>query len=320
MNTARTLWILALLHAAVSHGADAYPNRPVRVIVPFAPGGTLDLTGRVISQQLSQQLEQTFVVDNRSGATGIIGYGIVVKSAPDGYTLTMIDSGFSIVPSVSKSLPYDVPKDFTFITQVIGVPRTLVVHPSIKANTLKEFVALAHANPGKYNYGSGGSGGINHLAGELFNRAAKVDITHIPFKGAGEATAATIAGQVDMVIAASPGVVTFVNSGKLRALAVTTIGNKRYSAMPDVPSMNEAGVPGMEIITWFGLAGPAGMPKEIANKLHAEVVKALAVPIVKERFAGSELVGSSPAEFTKVVRDDIRLWAGIVKAAGVKPE
>ena len=314
------LWVLTLLHAAPAPGADVYPSRPVRVIVPFAPGGTLDLTGRVISQQLSEQLGKTFVVDNRTGATGIIGYGIVVKSAPDGYTLTMIDTGFPINPSVAKSLPYDVVKDFTPITQVIGVPRTLVVHPSIKANTLKEFIALAQANPGKYNYGSGGAGGINHLACVLFNRAAKVDITHIPFKGAGEATAAVVAGQVDMVIAASPGVVSFVNGGKLRALAVTTAGNQRYSSMPDVPSMSEAGVPGMELITWFGLAGPAGMPKEIVNKLHAEVVKALAVPAVKERFAGADLVGSSPAEFSKVIRNDIRLWADVVKAAGVKPE
>ena len=313
-------WVLALFYAAPSFGADAYPTRPVRVIVPFAPGGTLDLTGRVISQQLSEQLRQTFVVDNRTGATGIIGYGIVARAAPDGYTLTMIDTGFSIVPSVSKSLPYDVIKDFTPISQVIGVPRTLVIHPSIKANTLREFIALAHANPGKYNYGSGGAGGINHLACELFNRAARVDITHIPFKGAGEATAAVVAGQVDMVIAASPGVVALVNSGKLRALAVTTADGKRYSATPDVPSMGEAGVPGMELITWFGLAGPAGLPKEIANKLHAEVVKALAVPGVRERFAGSELVGSSPAEFAKVLRDDVRLWAGVVKAAGVRPE
>ena len=311
---------LMLLCAAPAPCADVYPVRPVRVIVPFAPGGTLDLTGRVISQQLAEQLGKTFVIDNRTGATGIIGYEIVAKSAPDGYTLTMIDTGFSINPSVAKSLPYDVVKDFTPITQVIGVPRTLVVHPSIKAATLKDFIALAQANPGKHNYGSGGAGGINHLACELFNRAAKVDITHIPFKGAGEATAAVVAGQVDMVIAASPGVVTFVNSGKLRALAVTTAGAKRYSLMPDVPSMSEAGVPGMELITWFGLAAPAGLPKEIANTLHAEVVKALAVPAVKERFAGSDLVGSSPAEFSKVIRDDIRLWAGVVKAAGVKPE
>ena len=316
----RIFWLWLLTLAAPALCADAYPSRPVRVIVPFAPGGTLDLTGRVISQQLSEQLGKTFVVDNRTGATGIIGYGIVTKSAPDGYTLTMIDTGFAINPSINKSLPYDVVKDFTPITQVIGVPRTMVVHPSIKANTLKEFIALAQANPGKYNYGSGGAGGINHLACVLFNRAAKVDIAHIPFKGAGEATAAVVAGQVDMVIAASPGVVTFVNSGKLRALAVTTEGNKRYSSMPDVPSMNEAGIPGMELITWFGMAGPAGMPKEIVNKLHAEVVKALAVPAVKERFGGSDLVGSSPAEFSKVIRDDIRLWAGVVKAAGVKPE
>jgi len=305
---------------AYVHAAEPYPNRPVRVIVPFAAGGTLDLTARVTSMQLSEQLGRTFVVDNRTGATGIIGYGIVAKAAPDGYTLTLIDTGFSIVPSVKKSLPYDTVRDFTPITQIIGVPRALVVHPGTRVASLKEFVALAKVQPGKLNYGSGGAGGINHLACVLFNRAAGVDIAHIPYKGAGEATAAVVAGQVEMVIAAAPGVVSHVQGGRLRALAVTTEPGKRYSALPDVPSMHEAGVSGMTLVTWFGLAGPAGMPKEIVAKLHAEVVKALAVPAVKERFQGSDLVGSSPAAFAKVVRDDIRLWADLVKSAGVTPE
>jgi tripartite-type tricarboxylate transporter receptor subunit TctC len=303
-----------------TYAADAYPSRPVRVIVPFAAGGTLDLSARITGQQLSEQLGRPFVIDNRPGATGIIGYGIVARAAPDGYTLTMIDTGFSIVPSVRKSLPYDVIRDFTPITQVIGVPRAMVVHPGVKSASLKEFVALARANPGKLNYGSGGAGGINHLSCILFNRAANVDIAHIPFKGAGEATAAVIAGQVNMVIAAAPAVVPHVQAGRLRALAVTTHAGKRFAALPDVPSMEDAGVSGMTLITWFGMAGPAGMPAAIVDRLHAEVAKALTAPVVRERFQGSELVGSSPQEFAAVVRSDVKLWAELVKSAGVTPE
>jgi len=303
-----------------ARAAETYPTRPVRVVVPFAPGGTLDLTARVTSLQLSEQLARTFVVDNRTGATGIIGYSIVAKAIPDGHTLTLIDTGFAIVPSVRRSLPYDPARDFTPITQIIGVPRAVVVHPSLKVGTLKEFVALAQAHPGKLNYGSGGTGGINHLSCVLFNRAARVDIAHIPFKGAGEATAAVVGGQVDMVIAAAPGVVPHVQAGRLRALAVTTPEGKRYSALPDVPSLGEAGVPGMTLMTWFGLAGPAGLPRTVVNRLHAEVVKALAVPLVRERFQGAELVGSTPDAFAAVVRDDFRLWAEVVKVAGVTPE
>jgi tripartite-type tricarboxylate transporter receptor subunit TctC len=319
----RNAWLsaLTLLGASLCFGAEVYPSKAVRVVVPFAPGGSTDFTARVISQQLSEQLGQSFVVDNRTGASGTIANGIVARSAPDGYTLMLADTSTTIVPGLFKSLPFDVARDFTPITQIIGGPNVLVVHPSLKANTLKEFIALAQANPGKLNYGSAGAGGLNHLMAELFKLAAKVNITHIPYKGAGEVVPAVLGGQVDMLVATIPTVLAYVNSGKLRALAVTTDG-KRAPSMPDVPSMSEAGVSGMTIYAWYGLVGPAGMPKEIVNKLHTEVVKAIAVPSVKERFItqGGEPVGSSPEEFSTLVRNELRRWAEVIKSAGNTPE
>lgn len=313
------LFVWTLFGASLCFGAEVYPSKPVRVIVPFAPGGTSDLTARVISQQLSEQLRKSFVVDNRAGASGTIGNGIVARSVPDGYTLMLNDTTLSIIPSLFKSLPFDIVKDFTAITQIIGNPHVLVVPPSIKVNTLQEYIALAQANPGKLNYGSAGLGSITHLSGELFNMAAKVNIAHIPYKGAGEAMGALLGGQIAMLITGISSVVPLVKTGKLRALAVTTDG-KRSIAMPDVPSMSEMGISGMIIYAWYGLAGPAGMPKEVVNKLHAEVAKALAVPSVKERFQGSELVGSSPEEFSKHIRNEVRRWAEVIKSAGITPD
>lgn len=313
------LLAIILVEASLCFGADVYPRKAVRVVVPFAPGGTSDLTARVISQQLSEQLGKSFVVDNRAGASGTIGNGLVARSTPDGYTLMLADTTLTIIPSLFKSLPFDVVKDFTPITQIIGTPNVLVVHPSTRVDTLKEFVALAQASSGKLNYGSAGLGSITHLSGELFNRAAKVSMAHIPYKGAGDAIAAALGGQVQLLITGISSVIPHVESGRLRALAVTTDG-KRSPAMPNVPSMSEMGVAGMTIYAWYGFMGPAGIPKEIVNRLRTEVVKALAVSSVKDRFQGSELVGNSPGEFSKQVRDEMRRWADVIKSAGITPE
>lgn len=319
------LFVLTLFGASLCLGAEVYPSKAVRVIVPFPPGGSSDIVARVISQQLSEQLGKSFVVDNRpdaSGtASGTIGNGIVAKSASDGYTLMIADPSFSTVPGLYKSLPFDVAKDFAPITQIIGAPYVLVVHPSLNVNTLKEFIALAQANPGKFNYGSAGTGAQNHLSAELFKIAAKVNIAHIPYKGGADAMAAVLGGKIQMLIATIPLALPHVSGGRLRALAVTTDG-KRSPVMPDVPSMSETGVSGMTIYSWFGLVGPAGMPKEVVNKLHAEVVKALAVPSVKERYIaqGAELVGSSPEEFSILIRNELRRWAEVIKSAGITPE
>jgi tripartite-type tricarboxylate transporter receptor subunit TctC len=315
------LFLFTLFLTAASLAAEVYPSRPVRVIVAFAPGGGTDLTARLISQQLSEQTGKSFVVENRTGASGTIGYGLAAKSQPDGYTLMMMDLSTVIVPNLFKSLPFDVAKDYTPITQIVGAPNVLLVSPTVNVTTLREFIALAQANPGKLNYGSAGAGSAIHLPSELFNKAAKVNVTHVPYKGGGEAMTALLGSHVDMLITTVPAALTMVESGKVRALAVTTSG-KRSPAMPDVPSMSEAGVSGMTVYSWYGLVGPAGLPKEVVTKVHAETLKALTVPSVKERFLaqGAELVGSSPEEFSKLIRDELRRWAEVVKAAGITPE
>ena len=316
----RNAWLFVLLSlgASLGHGAEVYPAKPVRVVAPFAPGGISDVVARVMSQQLSEQFGKTFIVDNRTGAGGVVGNGIVAKAAPDGHTLLMVTPAFTILPGISRSLQYDSVKDFTPITQIMRVPSVLVVSPALNVNTLRDFVALARANPGKFNYGSGGPGSALHLYSELFKIAAKVNIVHVPYKGGGENFAALIGGQIQMLIISVPTALQFVNSGRMRALAVTTEG-KRAPSMPNVPSMSEAGVSGMTIYVWFGFAGPAGMPKAIVNKLHAEVVKALAAPSVKDQFIrqDAEFVGSSPAEFSKLIHNELQLWAEVIKSAGI---
>ena len=316
----RSAWLLILtvLGASPCYGAEVYPAKPVRVVAPFAPGGISDIVARVMSQQLSEQFGKTFIVDNRSGAGGVVGNGIVAKAAPDGHTLLMVTPAFTILPGISRSLPYDSVKDFTPVTQIMRVPSVLVVSPALNVNTLKDFVALAQANPGKFNYGSGGPGSALHLYSELFKIAAKVNIVHVPYKGGGENFAALIGGQIQMLIISVPTALQFVNSGRMRALAVTTDG-KRAPSMPNVPSMSEAGVSGMTIYVWFGFVGPAGIPKAIVNKLHAEVVKALAASSVKNQFTGrdAELVGSSPAEFSKLIHNELQRWAEVIKSAGI---
>jgi len=315
------LFVLTLFGASLCFGADVYPNRTVRVVVPVSAGGGTDFTARVISQQLSEQLGKSFVVENRTGASGTIANAMVARSAPDGYTLMMMGSDTVIVPGLFKSLPFDVAKDFSPITQVLAAPNVLAVNPSVKATTLKEFIALAQANPGKLNYGSAGPGSVIHLLAELFKIAAKVNVAHIPYKGGGEAIAAVVGGQVEMLFAAMPTALPHVNSGKVRALTVTTDG-KRSPVMPDVPTMREAGVSGMGVPQWWGLVGPAGMPKEVVNTLHTEIVKAIAVPSVRERFTvqGTEVVGSNPEDFSKHIRNELKLWAEVIKSAGITPD
>jgi len=320
MRTASFL-VLTLLGVSLCFGSENYPNKPVRVIAPYPPGSAVDITARLISQQLSEQFGKSFVVDNRPGASGSIGNSLAARSAPDGYTLLLIGPGLAIAPNLYKSLPYDPIKDFTPVTQVIGAPQVLVVYPGLNVNTLKEFVALAQANPGKFNYSSAGAGNATHLGSELFKIAAKVNITHVPYKGGGEMMSAVLNGQVQMVLTTMPTVLPHVNSGRVRALAVTTDG-RRSPIMPDVPSMSEAGVSGMVVYLWFGLGGPAGLPREVVNKVHAEVVKAVSLPSVKERYLaqGAEVVGSSPQEFSKYIRDELKRWGEVIKSAGITLE
>jgi tripartite-type tricarboxylate transporter receptor subunit TctC len=313
------LLALALCTSASCIAAEAYPVRNVRIVAPFAPGGTNDTVARVIAQHLSERLGRAFIVENRTGAGGVIANDIVAKAAPDGHTLLVTNPAFTISPGLFKSLPYDPVKSFSPITEIMRAPNVLVVNPSLNVNSLNEFITLARANPGKFNYGSGGYGSALHLYSELFKTAAKVDIAHIPFKGGGDNMTALLGGQVQMnIIQYQANVLALIKNGRLRALAVTTDG-KRSVSLPDVPSMSEAGLSGMTIYAWAGLVGPGGMNKTLVNKLHSEVLRTLAIPSVKERFVGqdAEMVGSSPEEFLKLIRNELKLWAEVIELAGI---
>ena len=318
----RKLCITLALTASASTSArtaDVYPAKTVRVVAPFAPGGTTDTVARVVAQQFAEQLGKPFVVDNRTGAGGIIAYEIVAKAAPDGHTLLVTNSAFASLPGLFKALPYDTVKSFTPISEIMHAPNVLVAHPSVNVTTLKDFIALARAHPGKYNYGSGGAGSALHLYGELFKTAAKVDLMHIPYKGGGDNMAALLGGQIHMNITQyQPSVIALIKSGKLRALAVTTDG-KRSATLPDVPSMSEAGVAGMAIYSWAGILAPAGLSKTLTSKLHSEVIKMLAAPPVQERFAAQdgERVGSTPVEFAKLLHSEIQRWSEVIRTAGI---
>lgn len=304
-----------------AQAADAWPAQPVRIIVPYAPGGGTDTIARITAKLLGDQLNKSFVVENKPGGTGILGNSFVAKAAPDGHTLLLADITFPMLPATNKSLPYDVLKDFTVITQLDRVPQALVVIPSLGAGTLKEFIALARANPGKFNFGSGGSGSAPHLSAEFFNMAAKVKIAHIPFKGAGDVITAMLAGEVQMLITSIPGVLAQVRAGKLRALAITTDG-RRAPPLPDVPTTREAGLPGMDIDVWHGLVGPAGMAREVVNRLHTEIAAGIAQTAVQTQFTaqGAEPLATRPEDFAKFVRGEMQRWEELVKTAGIKTE
>ncbi len=311
--------IYALTSAVTAIAAEPYPAKPVRVVAPFAPGGGTDTVARVVAQQFAEQLGKSFIVDNRTGASGMIAYEIVAKAAPDGHTLLLTNSAFASLPGLMKSLPYDPLKSFTPVSEILRAPNVLVVHPSTNVTTVKDFVAAARANPGKFNYGSGGAGSALHLYGELFKIAAKVELTHVPYKGGGDNMAALLSGQIHMNITQyQANVIALIKAGRLRALAVTTDG-KRSPALPEVPSMSEAGLSGMAIYSWAGLLAPAGLPKNVMEKLHNEVTKMLAVPVVQERFAAqdAELIGSRPEAFSQLLQSEIKRWAGVIRNAGI---
>ncbi len=315
------LFGLTLFGASQCLGAEVYPNRPVRIIVHLVPGGTSDLVARLIARQLDEQLKQPFIVENRPGGSGTIAGGIVARALPDGHTLLAATGAMTIYPGFGKPMPYDVVRDFTPITQIAGSPNVLVVHPSLNVATVKEFIALAQAQSGKFNYGSNGFGGTVHMASELFKMVSKTNIVHIPYKGGGDLISAMLGGHIQMAFGAIPTLAANIKNGQLRALAVTTDG-KRSPALPDVPSMSEAGVPGMAVYSWYGLAGPARVPKEVVSKLHAEVLKAIALPTVRDRLiaADADPVGSSPAEFSAHIRSELKRWATVIKSAGIVAE
>jgi len=309
----------ALGALAVSQAlAQGYPTKPVKMIVPFPPGGPTDVQARIVAQKLGESLGQPVVIDNRGGAGGMLGSDIAAKSAPDGYTLLMGASGPHAVGVLTrKEPPYDPLKDFTPLSLVSYSPLMLVVHPSVKANSVQELIALAKAQPGKLNYGSFGNGTMAHFAGELFKLQAGVDIVHVPYKGTAPALADLLAGQIPMMFDTIITSLPHVKSGRLRGLAVTK--STRSQAVPELPTVAEAGLPGFQAVSWIGLMGPANMPKDIVDRLSNEMVKMLGDPALRQKLldAGAEPVGSSAAEFATHMKAEMERWEPVVKAAGL---
>jgi tripartite-type tricarboxylate transporter receptor subunit TctC len=308
--------ILALPLAASAQ--SAYPNKPIRVIVPFASGSTTDIIARAIADKMSQSMGQQLVIDNRGGASGTIGQAVVAQAAPDGYTIMVHSSSHTVSPHTFAKLPFDTLADFTAVTPISSTPNVLVISPSRNIKTLQELLAAARANPGKMNFASAGQGSATHLNAEKFKLAAKIEAQNIPFKGSAEAVTEVMSGRVDYYFSPIAPVIGQIRNGQLVALAVGS--PRRAAALPNVPTTAEAGVPGSEFNFWIGMFAPAKTPAAIVNRLQEEVVKALATPEVKERFAalGADAWTLEPAQFDAYIREEVRSNAALVRAAGLE--
>ena len=322
MNPVHNVWLmlLALALVGITPAQAQYPGKPVRLIVPFPPGGGTDTLARIVGQKLGETLGQQVIIDNRPGAGTNIGAEIAAKSAPDGYTVLMGNISHAINVTLYGKLSYDFAKDFAPVSLLASTPNILVVHPSVPVKTVKELVALAKARPGQLDYASSGSGSSAHLAGELFLNLAGVKMTHVPYKGGGPAVIALVGGQCSVGFATTPSVIGHVRSGKMRGLAVTSA--QRSPSTPELPTLSEAGVAGYEAGTWYGFLVPTGTSKEIISRLHAESVKLLKLPDVRQRLdnAGFEPIGSTPEEFGAYIRSEIEKWGKVVRTAGVRVE
>ncbi len=308
------------LYAAPGAFAQAWPVKPITMLVPFPPGGPTDLVARVLAQKLGEQLGQNVVIDNKPGANGNIAAVAAARAPADGYTLLYNTSSIALSPALYKSLAYDVQKDFTPVALTAVVPLALVVHPSVPANNVKEFIAYAKANPGKLSYGSAGNGNVTHLGAFQFLQANGITAVHVPYKGSAPADLGLAAGDTQFMTDTINSVMGFVKDKRMKLLAVTT--SKRMSLFPDVPTLAESGMPGFEVGAWQGIMVPAATPKPVVDRLNAEIVKALQSPDVRARLAaqGAEPLGSTPNEYAAYVRKELARWAGLVKATGVTIE
>ncbi len=319
-KTLKTLFGLMAAAAVFSASAQGYPSKPVRIIVPYAPGGTVDLVARVLAQSLSEQMGQPFIVENRAGASGVIGSDAVAKAPADGYTLLLQSPTLVANPLMLKNVPYDVVRDFTPVSMLGSVPMVLAAYPAVPASNLKEFVALAQANPKQYAFGTSALGSPMHVAQAAIKRGAKLDIPIIVYKGTAGAINDALGGQISAIIDAIPSTYPHIASGKLKALAVTT--KNRLPLLPNVPTVAESGFPDFEMVSWYGLWGPAKLPDDIARRLSVETAKAMRSPKVMARLAPQSFVaaGTSPADFSRHITKEIALYSRIVRDANIQIE
>ena len=300
--------------------AQAFPVKPVRIMIGFSAGSSTDTVARVIAQKLAESWGQPVIIDNRAGAGGNIAADVVAKASPDGYTLLFANNGLAISATLYRKLPYDAARDLEPVTQVTAMPHVLVANQNLPANSIRDLIALAKAKPGQLSFGSAGTGNSDHMAGELFKYLAGIDIAHVPYKGGPQALTDTVNGQVSMYFAGLPVAMPMVKAGRVKALG--TSGIKRSAALPDVPTIAEAGVPGYEVSLWYGLLAPARTPPDILAKISADIARTLKLPEVQERFGtlGVETVGSTPAQFKAFVNSETGKWSKVVKATGITVE
>ncbi|SOY58493.1 conserved exported hypothetical protein [Cupriavidus taiwanensis] len=316
----RFIMAIAVACASVPAYAESWPSKPVRIVVPYSAGGTTDFVARQVAQKLTEATGKSFFVENKPGASGTIGTVQVARAAPDGYTLLANDTTYTMLPSLFKSLPWDHEKDLVPVTTIAQTPVILIVPAGSQFKTLQQLMDFARKNPGKLNFGSGGAGSSTHLSAEVFEKSSGTTLSHIPYKGAGEALLGLISGNVDLLITATPTAVPQIKGGKARALAVT--GSARVPALADVPTFSEAGLKDYSVVNWFGLAAPKGTPPEIVSRLQSEVRKSVNSTDVNERLAsmGAQPGGISPAEFASRIKQDTASWTQVAKAANVKPD
>ena len=317
---ALTLALGAALAPWCALAQDAWPSRPIRLILPFPPGGGTDILGRLIAERLTANLGQPVVAENRGGAGGNVGAEAAAKSAPDGYTIVLVAPSLAISPSLYSTLGYDPVKDFAPVSLVATVPNVMITNPSVPAKTLAEFIRLAKSKPGEMNFGSGGSGTSNHLAGELFNIVAGVKLVHIPYKGVNLAMNDVLSGRVQLVFIGIPAAAPHIKAGKLRALAL--VAPQRSSVLPDVPTVAEAGLPRFEVTTWYGILAPAGTPRPVVERLNGELGKIMHSSELKERLEAlaTDPMTSTPEQFADLIRREIAKWREVVREAGVKAD
>ena len=316
----RNISVVMALLALICTGAFAqqpYPVKPIRLIVPFPAGASSDIVGRLLAQKISEQMNEQVIADNRAGAGGNLGLALAAKAPPDGYTIVIATASIAVSPSLYANPGYDAQKDLAPIARLISVPNILLVHPSVPAKTLRQFINLARANPGKLNYGSGGAGTTNHLANELLKHLEKINMVHVPYKGVTQAMTAMMGGEVDEVVMPIASALQQIRAGKVRALAV--LADKRITSLPDVPTSKEAGVDGFTMPLWYGMFAPAATPREIVLRLNRELVKALESPDIRGRLAGldTEPWPSTPEELGELLRVDIERYGTIVRSAGL---